>query len=105
MKAPNAPDMIKVIKADRLQLQRYKIGSTPELATRYEDGHPWASIVVTFGDIHRDLTNAEKHEAEAYMLKRIRLALVWLEIMEQTGMTSDAAIETFTPLVTTNLID
>lgn len=91
---------LRNIKADSLKLERYKETGFPELTFSTCPG-PWLSIHIVSGDNTKDeMTDQEKREGEAYVLKRIRLALTWLEVMEQTGMVDETIINRHTQLKT-----
>lgn len=98
------PAHLRAIKADSLRLERFRIDGFPELTFATMPG-PWLSIHIVSGDTTRDeMPDKEKREGEAYMLKRIRLALTWLEVMEQTGLVDEDIINNHTPIKTLNII-
>lgn len=93
---------LRNIQADRLTLERYRVDGYPELTFSTCPG-PWMSIHIVSGDTTRDeMTDKEKREGEAYVLKRIRLALTWLEVMETTGLVNEEIINRHTALKTLN---
>lgn len=98
--ATTSPKHLRNIKADSLTLERYKETGYPELTFATCPG-PWVSVHIVSGDTTKnEMTDQEKREGEAYMLKRIRLALTWLEVMEETGIIDDEVINNHTPLKT-----
>ena len=97
---PTASNLFRNLKAERLVLQRFTANSYPELTDLGQPGPSWISIGVLGNDVsvYPELTDAQKKEAQVYMLRRIRLALMWLETLEQTGIVTEKTIADFTPV-------